>query len=137
MNYLLDTSTWINSVKEPETLPQRIRALLEDSDTNSFSLADISLLEASFLQRKGKVDFGMPFRDWLARALGANLIVLPITAAVAAHENGLPRAFQGDPADRLIAATAKAYCLTLMTPDPEIGFHEVVDVLRYKWRPKR
>jgi len=136
MNYLLDTATWINSVKEPETLPRHVRSLLADEERNSFALADISLLEASFLARKGKVDFAMSFRDWLARALAENLAVLPITAAVAVQENGLPRAFQGDPADRLIAATAKAHGLTLITPDPEIAFHEVVSVVRYRWRPR-
>jgi PIN domain nuclease of toxin-antitoxin system len=137
MNYLLDTATWINSVKEPETLPKTIRSVLEDEANNSFSLADISLLEASFLQRKGEVDFGLPFGDWLAGALAANLTVLPISAAVALQENALPHGFQGDPADRLIAATAKAHALTLITPDPDIAFHNVVPVLRYKWHPKR
>ena len=137
MNCLLDTATWINSVKEPETLPPRIRAVLSDNVNNTFALADISLLEASFLYRKGKVDFGMSFREWLDHALASDLTVLPITAEIAAREHELPRAFQGDPADRLIAATAKAHGLTLITPDPEIAFRAVVPTLRYRWRPKR
>jgi len=137
MNYLLDTATWINSVKEPETLPRRIRAWLADTARHTFSLADISLLEASFLARKGRVDFGMPFRDWVDLALAEDLTLLPITATIAVIEHELPRAFQGDPADRLIVATAKAHALTLITPDPEIAFHEVVSVVRYRWHPRR
>ena len=136
MNYLLDTATWINSVKEPETLPHRIRAWMKDATSHTFSLADVSLLEASFLARKGKVDFGMAFRDWLALALAGDLTVLPITATVAALEHELPRTFQGDPADRLIAATAKAHGLTLITPDAAIVFHDVVSVVRYHWHPR-
>lgn len=134
MNLLLDTAAWINGVKEPETLPQGVLKLLRDEE-NSFSLSGISLLEASFLSWKKKVDFGMRFRDWLEPAL-RNVTLLPLTAQIAAIENELPAFFQGDPADRIITATAKAHGLTLLTPDPEIEFHKVVKTVHYKWRPK-
>jgi PIN domain nuclease of toxin-antitoxin system len=132
MNVLLDTATWINGVKEPETLPARALAVLRN-EANAFFLSDISLLEASTLARKDKVDFGMKFSDWLERALAENLQVLPISASVAAVENTLPRIFQGDPADRIIASTAVAHRLTLLTPDREIVFHQVCETIRYKW----
>jgi PIN domain nuclease of toxin-antitoxin system len=132
MNVLLDTATWINGVKEPETLPAKVLAILR-SETNSFFLSDISLLEASTLARKGKVDFGMKFSGWLELALAENLQVLPVSARIAAAENGLPRTFHGDPADRIIAATAIVHKLTLLTPDPEIAFQQVCETVRYKW----
>jgi len=132
MNVLLDTATWINGVKEPETLPAKVLAILR-SETNAFFLSDISLLEASTLARKGKVDFGMKFSGWLELALAENLQVLPVSARIAAAENALPRTFHGDPADRIIAATAIVHRLTLLTPDPEIAFHQVCDTVRYKW----
>src|SRR5580698_10816199 len=118
MNLLLDTATWINGVKEPETLPVKVLAILRN-EANSFFLSDISLLEASTLARKGKVDFGMKFSNWLELALAENLQALPISARVVTVENALPRSFHGDPADRIIAATAIAHQLTLLTPDPE------------------
>jgi PIN domain nuclease of toxin-antitoxin system len=111
MNVLLDTATWINAVKEPETLPPRAMTILRQ-ETNSFFLSDLSLLEASMLSRKGGVDLGMAFGEWLEKALAANLQVLPISARVAAIENSLPRTFHGDPADRIIASTAIAHELT-------------------------
>jgi PIN domain nuclease of toxin-antitoxin system len=132
MNVLLDTATWINGVKEPETLPAKVLAILR-SETNSFFLSDISLLEATTLARKGKVDFGMKFSGWLELALAENLQVLPVSARIAAAENGLPRTFHGDPADRIIAATAIVHKLTLLTPDPEIAFQQVCETVRYKW----
>ena len=132
MNLLLDTATWINGVKEPETLPVKILAVLRN-EANSFFLSDISLLEASTLARKGKVDFGMKFSNWLELAIAENLQVVPISARVAAAENALPRSFHGDPADRIIAATAIAHQLTLLTPDPEIAFQQVCETIRYKW----
>ncbi len=132
MNFLLDTATWINGVKEPETLPVKVLAILRN-EANSFFLSDISLLEASTLARKGKLDFGMKFSNWLEFALAENLQVLPISARVVAVENALPRMFHGDPADRIIAATAIAHQLTLLTPDPEIAFQQVCETIRYKW----
>jgi PIN domain nuclease of toxin-antitoxin system len=138
MNILLDTATWINAVKEPETLPARPLAILRQ-ETNSFFLSDLSLLEASMLSRKNSVDFGMAFSKWLEKALAANLQVLPISARIAAIENNLPRAFHGDPADRIIASTAIAHELTLLTPDYQIAFQRVCRTIRYKWpkSPKR
>jgi len=136
MNVLLDTATWINAVKEPETLPNRALNILRD-ETNSFFLSDISLLEASMLGRQGRVDFGMTFSQWLEKALDATLLVLPISARVAAAENGMLQTFHGDPADRVIAGTAIAHELTLLTPDRRIAFHRVCRTIRYKWPKSR
>jgi PIN domain nuclease of toxin-antitoxin system len=136
MNVLLDTATWINAVKEPETLPARPLAILKE-EANSFFLSDLSLLEASMLSRKGRVDLGIEFGDWLEKALAENLQVLPISGRIAVIENNLPRTFQGDPADRIIASTAIAHDLTLLTPDYQIAFHQVCRTIRYKWPKSR
>lgn len=132
MRVLLDTATWINAVKEPETLSARALTILQD-EGNDFFLSDISLFEASMLSRKGRIDLGMPFGEWLERALAGSIEILPISSRVAAAEHGLPETFQGDPADRLIASTALAHDLTLLTPDPRITFHRVCPTIRYKW----
>ena len=42
MNVLLDTATWINAAKEPQTLPPRILGILRN-ESNAFFLSDISL----------------------------------------------------------------------------------------------
>jgi PIN domain nuclease of toxin-antitoxin system len=136
MNVLLDTATWINAVKEPETLPARVLSILR-KETNGFFLSDVSLLEASTLSRKEKVDFGMKFGRWLEKALAENLQVLPVTMRVATIEHELPRNFHGDPADRIIASTAIAHRLTLLTPDAAIAFHQVCNTILYKWKGSR
>jgi PIN domain nuclease of toxin-antitoxin system len=46
--------------------------------------------------------------------------VLPVTPAIAAIAAGFPRQFPGDPGDRLIAATAIAHGLALVTADVAI-----------------
>jgi PIN domain nuclease of toxin-antitoxin system len=85
------------------------------------------------LSRKGRVDLGMPFGEWLERALPRSLEVVPISARVVSAENGLPNTFHGDPADRLIASTALAHDLTLLTPDQKIAFHRICTTIRYRW----
>ena len=46
--------------------------------------------------------------------------LLPVTPAIAAIAAGFPREFPGDPGDRLIAATAIAHGLALVTADAAI-----------------
>ena len=59
--------------------------------------------------------------DWLRIAASpATVELLPITPAVVAEMNRLPRSFHQDPADRLIAATARAAGLSLATHDTRI-----------------
>ena len=136
MNYLLDTAPWINGVKEPTTLPDRVRQLLGD-ESEVFGLADISLWEVATLAAKGRIDLGLPIRDWFRRAVAANLHVFPISAEIAAAAQDCPADFPGDPADRLIVATAKVHRLTLITADACIRDAALVPTLFYKWRPMR
>jgi PIN domain nuclease of toxin-antitoxin system len=136
VNYLLDTAPWINSVKEPAALPARIRRLLSDP-AEVFGLADISLWEVATLSAKGRVDLGLPLCDWFQRAIAANLQVLPIDAETATVVHDLPAGFHGDPADRLIVATAVVHRLTLITADTAIRDAGLVPTIFYPWRPIR
>ncbi len=78
----------------------------------------------------------MEFGHWLEKALTENLQVLPISARVAALEHSLPKNLHGDPADRIIASTAIAHDLILLTPDRAVAFARVCETIRYSW-PKR
>jgi PIN domain nuclease of toxin-antitoxin system len=53
-------------------------------------------------------------------ALIEGTTALPVTSAIAAIAAGFPREFRGDPGDRLIAATAIAHGLALVTADAAI-----------------
>jgi PIN domain nuclease of toxin-antitoxin system len=46
--------------------------------------------------------------------------VIPIDADIARGANELPGDFPGDPADRLIVATARKFNLTILTSDRQI-----------------
>jgi PIN domain nuclease of toxin-antitoxin system len=62
-----------------------------------------------------------PWPLWLRKAAASpQLEVLPLTVDVAIESEQLGNAFPPDPADRLIAATARVHNLTLITSDRPI-----------------
>lgn len=89
------------------------------------------------LGRKGRVDYGMEFGEWLEKALAENLQSVPISARVVAVENALPETFQGDPADRIKCRHRNRPQLTLLTLDQRIAFHRGCKTIRYKWPIRR
>jgi PIN domain nuclease of toxin-antitoxin system len=116
VRYLLDTAPWINGVTLPETLPLRIRRLVEGDDKKG--LCSVSLLEAAILHRLGRLQFDGSLADLFAAGLSADVQLLEPTPAIAARTNELPRDYPGDPFDRTIIATAAILDLTLVTTDP-------------------
>ena len=125
MKYLLDTQAWLWSVLDHPRLSRRARATLTAvSAQERVGLAAISLEEASWhlARRRVVVDerFG-PWPLWLRTAASSpRLEVLPLTVDVAIESEQLGDSFPPDPADRLIAATARVHDLTLITSDQPI-----------------
>ena len=64
----------------------------------------------------------VPIRSWLER-LAAQIRTLPLTPAIADTAVSLPSSFPGDPADRLIYATAIEHGLRLVTKDRKLRAH--------------
>jgi PIN domain nuclease of toxin-antitoxin system len=125
VKYLLDTQAWIWSVLDDRRLSRRARAALRGvAGHEHVGLAAISLKEASWHLARGRIvvteRFG-PWPLWLrAAAASPHLEVLPLTVDVAIESEQLGEAFPPDPADRLIAATARLHNLTLITSDQPI-----------------
>ena len=120
MTYLLDTQAWLWSVLDHPRLSRRARTALNGVPGHErVGLAAISLKEAAWHLARGRVvvrdDFG-PWPRWLrAAASSQHLEVLPLTVDVAIDSEQLGDAFPTDPADRLIASTARVHGLTLIT----------------------
>jgi PIN domain nuclease of toxin-antitoxin system len=125
VKYLLDTQAWIWSVLDHPRLSRRARVALDTVSTQErIGLAAISLKEAAWHLAHGRIavdeDFG-PWTLWLRRAASSpHLEVLPLTVDIAIESEELGRSFPPDPADCLIAATARVYDLTLITSDAAI-----------------
>lgn len=73
------------------------------------------------LHARGRLLLQAPFEVWLLEATAPGVVdVLPIETAVVLELNRLPANFHGDPADRIIVATARALDLPLATHDRRI-----------------
>ncbi len=128
MKLLLDTHIWLWSLGEPHRLSKRVAKEL-DNRQNELWLSPISMWEAFLLFRKKRVQIPTDFATWLAGSLSAlPVIEAPLTFEVARTllTVALP---QEDPADLFLAATAKAFGLTLITADRNLIKAEGVSVL--------
>ncbi len=81
----------------------------------------ISVFEIVTLERRGRLSFRTSAQEWLLdlRKL-PELTIFPVSDEIAARAGGLGGAFPGDPADRIIAATALALGTRLITQDAKL-----------------
>ena len=133
MSVLLDTHVWIWWLTQGAPLSQSERSALDAlAAGRNLSVSAVSLWEAQMLHQKGRLELPMAFPKWLLQAADERMIsVLPLDLDVVIALDGLPASFHGDPADRLIVATARARRLPLATRDVAIRRGRVVKL----WRP--
>lgn len=118
---LLDTHVvhWWSA--EPKRVSSPARKVLEGAD--ELVVAAISWYELAWLARHERINVTIPIRSWLD-GLAAQLRTIGVTPAVADTAVSLPSSFPGDPADRLIYATAIEHGLDLVTKDKAIRDHD-------------
>ncbi len=119
MSVLLDTHVWLWWLLGSERLPRRERAALDRlASRHAVRIAAVSLWEAQMLHAKGRLTLDRSFEAWIRDAAATGVIdIAPLDVEVVVALNGLPAAFHGDPADRLIVATARAHGMPLATHD--------------------
>jgi PIN domain nuclease of toxin-antitoxin system len=105
--------------------PQRISepATRAISEADELVIADISWFELAWLARHERIVLTVPLGSWLQR-LARQVRTIPVTPAIAASAVNLPASFPGDPADRLIYATAVENGWRLITKDERLRNHE-------------
>lgn len=82
-------------------------------------LSAISLWEVSMLAEKGRLALEPDVQTWLTLNSAFPIEIEPLTIRICAESARLNN-FHGDPADRLIVATALSLGLPLVTTDHEI-----------------
>ena len=89
------------------------------------------------LADKGKIALNRPVATWFGTVLAApGFSLAELTVAIGADAGSLPGNIHGDPADRLIIATARALGCPLLTADRTIlayaaaGHVQVIDARR-------
>jgi PIN domain nuclease of toxin-antitoxin system len=105
---------------EPDRVSRRAAEALSGAD--ELAVAAISWFELAWLAEHERISVAIPIRSWLEQ-LAAQVRTLPLTPAVAATAVSLPSTFPGDPADRLIYATAIEHGCRLVTKDRRLRAH--------------
>ena len=120
---LLDTHVWVWLMNGEEPLKSsQVRPQLEKTAQGAgLRVSAISVWELGMLEAKGRLSFSLDGAQWVRRALAAPGISLaPLTPEIALASSRLPDSFHGDPADRIIAATARQIGARLLTKDRQI-----------------
>jgi PIN domain nuclease of toxin-antitoxin system len=117
---LLDSHVlhWWSS--EPGQLSPKAATAISAAD--EIAVASISWFELAWLARHERIVLAVPLRSWL-EGLAEQVRSVPTTPAIAAAAVSLPSSFPGDPADRLIYATAIEHGWPLVTKDQRLRRH--------------
>jgi len=119
MRLLLDTHILLWSLLAPSNLTKRVAAELENP-SNEIWLSPISTWELIILVEKGRVILDSDPISWMHGVLRR----IPFSEAPINHEVAIQSRVielpHQDPVDRLLAATALVYDLTLVTADERL-----------------
>ena len=117
---VFDTHVVLQDVLEPRRLSARARRALEGS-LGEPAVSGITLWEIALLIAKGRLDPGTDALQFIDDIVAARAIhVLPITPRIAVLAQSRELA-HGDPADRLIGATAMAHGVPLVSADAQLA----------------
>lgn len=122
-NVLADTHAAVWALFDPTKLsPAARQALMAATQSGKLFISAITLVEVNYLSGKKSFPYTGVFQKLLALASDPNepLEVLPVTADVAIALDRVPRQEVPDMPDRIVAATAVAHQLPLVSADSDI-----------------
>jgi PIN domain nuclease of toxin-antitoxin system len=118
---VLDTHAWLWWLAEPGRLSAPAREAVADAQL--IGISTMSIWEVAMLATRKRIDLDRDIRDWVGLALNGDPRVEPIAPDQRVSlDAGLLDAqrFPGDPADRLIFATARSRGARLVTRDERL-----------------
>ena len=132
---LLDTHVWVWLMLGDNRLGNTtLRMLAKAVPDGRLRVSVISVWEVAMLEAKGRLTLAADCESWVREALAAPGIRLAeLTPHIAISSTRLPGTFHGDPADRMLVATARESGATLVTADESVlqyGSEGYVHVVR-------
>ena len=120
---LLDTCAIIFDALDPSRLSHKAATAINQADSRgTLACSDISLWELAMLVAKGRLNPGTDTQTLLQLILTArNIRIVPISPEIAAKSAQPDLCPHGDPADRIIAATALLTKAKLVTSDKKLA----------------
>lgn len=128
---LLDTHVFIWWLAQPSKLSAPARRAIEQARRKGpLCVSAMSVFEITTLARRGRLELRMEVSEWLdaARSL-PEVEFVPISDEVAQVAGSFGDLMQGDPADRIIAATAIVHGARLVSADEKLATVPSLDVV--------
>ncbi|MEH3048534.1 type II toxin-antitoxin system VapC family toxin [Sphingomonas adhaesiva] len=135
---VIDTHALVWLIQGDTRLGAEARRIVAQSQAaGAILIPSIVPWEVSMLVDKGRLALGLPVREWFDRVLASRGFgMAPLECGMAIDAGMLPGDIHGDPADRMVIATARHLRLPLLTADRRIleyaddGHVAVIDASR-------
>ena len=120
---LLDTHAWVWFVagQEKRFARRAWKAIEKACQRGDCWVSVISVWEVGMLAAKGRLTLSLSPEEWTKRALDTpGMSLAPLSREAAVESSFLPGPFHGDPADRLLVATARHLQARFATADDQV-----------------
>jgi PIN domain nuclease of toxin-antitoxin system len=128
---VLDTHVLVWWLAQPRNLSVKALRLVRASAARAeIGVSTISLFEIATLVRRRRLVLAMSFSSWVAALRSMSEINLqPVSPEIALAAGDFDEPFPGDPADRLIAATAWVAGAKLVTADERLRSVSMIETV--------
>ncbi len=128
---ILDTCALVFDSLDPARLSKKaVAAIAKADEAGTLACCDISLWEIAMLVSKGRLNPGTDPQKYIQLVLTAkNIKALPITPEIAVKSAQAGFCPHGDPADRIIAASAFLSKAKLVTSDRKLATVTGLDIV--------
>ncbi|MBS0638092.1 MAG: type II toxin-antitoxin system VapC family toxin, partial [Verrucomicrobia bacterium] len=119
---LLDTHVWIWLMGGNSSLSRQFRTAVDNAQKHDgILISAISVWEIGMLVEKKRIEIEMDTLDWVETSLSSKGVKLvPLTPRISILSSRLPGTVHGDPADRLLVASAHEENAVLVTCDQKL-----------------
>lgn len=116
---LLDTCAALWLAADAPMAEKAVQAIAKATETGvPVQISPVTAWEIGLMARKGRFRSSLSPQRWFDRLIGLpGLALCGLNAEILMASSFLPGALHGDPADRMLAATARELGFTLLTRD--------------------